>query len=694
MQHKQFGMVTRWVWSLLILLALASCGNVPNNAGTAATAAATAGGGTTTTTNTGTSGTTTGQASVPSSIGIRASRYSIPSDGSTGATLTVTVQDANNAAISGALVDFSTTQGLLLSSQVPTDAYGSASVQLTSGSSRLNAIATVTATVSGTAVSTQMPIQITGTTLSISGVNSSLDTKGVVSDTLTITLKDGGGQPIYGQNLSISSNGGLRFNKTVTDPYAVTTDVSGTASVTVDAKGVKAPKNPTQLSVSLNANTSVTRSYKVSGAAFGITAPATDPYAMTVADTYTITVAHVSPTNATVRFSTSLGGFGGVSTVKVQAKAGVASAVFQSISSGIANIQISVVGDPAQTTSTRFSVSQTLANATQVTLQSSANVVAKSSGNVQNSVQLTATVRDANGQPVGQAPVIFTMKNPVGGGESLSPVLAQTDASGVVTSTFTSGSLSSGAQGVDLYATLVKTTGMPAVDPYGIANVVIGGTAGSVAIGRGTVVTELDPSTYQLPMSLVVADSNGNPVSGAQVTLNAWPSQYRFGYWGSLSGTACQAVVIGTTSITSPNSTPNEDINKNLTLDAGENKAHTMAPYIVSSKTGYVVPSTDPYAVTVNLVPNTVDDGVLTPGNSTGGNLPASVVTDVNGVATFNLTYLKADALWVTTAITATTQVLGTEARGTIEFVLPYLNTDVQSCFLPASPFNNPAWGF
>jgi len=645
----------------------------------------------------------------PASIGLRTSASSVLTDGKSSSILTVTVQDSNRAAVTNALVDLYATGGLLSAGQVKTTASGTATVTLTAGANRKNVTATVIATVSGTSLATQIPIQIKGTTLAVSAQKNSLHTaSAAVSDILIMTLKDAGGQAIYGQNLNITSNGGgLRFNTTTTDPYTVTTDVNGIATVTVDAFG--ASTGAKTVMVSFNGNTKATHNYYVGGAAFGITAPTIDPYVMTVVDTYTITVSNVSPATAPITFSTSLGGLGAtaagatISTYTVKAVGGIASAVLKSAVAGIANVQVSLAGSTVQTVSTRFSISQTVPNAAKVTLQSSANAVAVSNGNVQNSAQLTATVRDVYGQPVGQAPVIFTMKNPVGGGENLSPVLAQTDASGVVHSTFTSGSLASGGQGVKIYATLVKTTGMPSVDPYGVTNIIIGGTAGSIVIGLGTKVSTLvgsNSTIYQLPMSLLVSDSNGNPVSGAQVTLNAWPSYYSFGYYssGSLTLTSktkttiragCLPVVIPTIS---GSTTPNEDVNKNLTLDAGENKVNTMGSYLINS-TGYQV-SFDPYITPTPGPTPAADDHILTPYNAAGGTLPASVVTDANGVAVFQLTYLKSYAKWITTAISATTQVLGTETRGTLEFPLPYLQSDADFCLLSDSPFNNPLWQF
>ena len=61
--------------------------------------------------------------------------------------------------------------------------------------------------------------------------------------------------------------------------------------------------------------------------------------------------------------------------------------------------------------------------------------------------------------------------------------------------------------------------------------IIIGGTAGSVVIGPPTKITVLNPSTYSLPMTVMVTDSAGNPMPGAIVSLSAWPLQYSSGVW-------------------------------------------------------------------------------------------------------------------------------------------------------------------
>jgi hypothetical protein len=100
---------------------------------------------------------------------------------------------------------------------------------------------------------------------------------------------------------------------------------------------------------------------------------------------------------------------------------------------------------------------------------------------------------------------------------------------------------------------------------------------------------------------------------------------------------------------------PNEDVNRNLILDAGEDNNF---------------------------------DGELTPPNSAAGTVPSTVTTDENGVSNFNLVYLKASAVWIRDEIMATTLVLGTETSATMVFRLPYMIGDEDN--LPPSPYVAP----
>ena len=83
-------------------------------------------------------------------------------------------------------------------------------------------------------------------------------------------------------------------------------------------------------------------------------------------------------------------------------------------------------------------------------------------------------------------------------------------------------------------------------------------------------------------------------------------------------------------------------------------------------------------------------DGQLTPPSSAAGTLPATVRTDENGVAEFNLVYLKGSAAWIEAEITASTLVLGTETQSVTRFFLGYSKADADDDLLSDSNYLAP----
>jgi hypothetical protein len=83
-------------------------------------------------------------------------------------------------------------------------------------------------------------------------------------------------------------------------------------------------------------------------------------------------------------------------------------------------------------------------------------------------------------------------------------------------------------------------------------------------------------------------------------------------------------------------------------------------------------------------------NGALTPSNSTAGDLPATVTTGDNGLATFNLIYLKENTDWIVDRIRASTVVSGTEIISQSIFTLVGSVPDetADPPVLPDSPFN------
>jgi len=654
--------------------------------------------------------TESGGGATASSIKLSADPISVKSDNSDSSIITANVLDASNAVIEGITVVFSAGGGQISASFADTDANGKAQINFSSGTlDPSNQVVTITGTVSG--LSSQVPVQITGSTLTLSTDNSNITDDGSTTATLTITAKNAGGKPVYDTpvTLSVSGTGGATLSA-----YSGNTDTSGELQVTVTGTGAG--------SVTITAEglgTTAAQAYTVSsvGALFGITSPTTDPYSLTTVETVTIIVN--APALANVRFATTLGTLTGTidgETGRVIEESvagdGTASAVFSSNQAGLATIQ---VFDPDN-----FSTSDTLGvaitapsvAAARITLQSSTYVVAPSSGGISNTATLTATVRTSDLQVVGGAPVAFLIENPTGGGETVSPVVVYTDGSGVATTIFTSGSLpsiepvvvsarvvgegttgpltniisfhnndpaqdtitrpggsfiddgfeageqirvqgSASNDGIYIIETVVANTltldtgetllteaagttvtitaVAVALDP----GITIGGTAGSVVIGRGTKITVLSPTTYALPMSVLVADSNGNAVSGAVVSLSTWPAQYSSGAWYD------------------------ED---------PDPKAEKFVPYI----SGTFDNEDENEDTFFDPVEDKNGDGLLTPHNSAAGILPATVTTDENGVANFDLVYLKDHANWIRDRIRASTLVLGTETTASTTFRLPY----------------------
>jgi len=619
---------------------------------------------------------------------LTASSNTVKSDNSNISVITATALDANNAVVNGATVSFSTSVGQLSTASGITGATGSVTANLSSGANKFNQTATVSASLTGAvpAVSVQVPVQIIGSSVSLASLTTNVTA--AITDTLTITVRDAGNNPIANAPVTIAQAGSGSLSLA---PTVFTTNASGTTVATVT--GVT-PGNVT-LTVSA-AGATATKSYVVTNpaGAFAITSPATDPFPLSAGTPVVVTVqvpVQVPPI-ANVSFAASMGAWNGgaLSTVTVPVVAGAASATFSSTQSGVATIQVFDAANLSTTDKIQIAVSQPAINAAQVILQANVNVVAPSVGGLTHTATLTANVRDVNGQAVGGSAVVFTILNSVGGGETVSPVVVMSDSFGKAVTTFTSGAVSTGAQGVNIQAALLAN---PAIT--GAVNIAIGGTAGSVAIGRASGVTNVSASVYELPMSVLVADSNGNAVAGASVTLKSFPIKFRMGKWtdttplgttrrflpcfiAATATTATSILAFPAPTTPSVKDIPNEDLNRDLILNPGEDMQYTVLGRTCDS-TLTVIPEVNPFTFPGN--------SRLDPPNSAAGTLPQTVITDASGVANFVLTYLKGSAQWIETEITASTLVLGSETTSKIKFTLPSEKVESEAGLLPNSVF-------
>ena len=663
----------------------------------------------------------------PASLSLGISQTSVKSDNSNSSTVTATVLDGNNAVIEGITVSFTASGGQISAPSAVTDANGQAKIIFSSGTSDpTNRTATITATVSGLTPET-IPIQVTGSTLTLSTDKTTITDDGSTTASLTVAAADAGGTGVYNAAVSfaVTGAGGATVtpssgNTNVSGQLTVTVTGTSAGSVTVTATGLGttaaqaytvtgvgtgfaiilptadpfSTRTRTTTSLAITSPlTSITFNDKgaaadtiTSASAFDITkyakgdvimvggstsndgvytlsstvAPAADTLTLVAGDSLiqetsadvTVTngvlvrVRAPSPTTDVV-FATTIGVWdGGLSPIKTISKTPPSNhvwAVLTSSQAGSATVQVYDNDNSATTDKTTVVFSAPSADAAKITLQASTYVVAPSTGDTIHTATLTATVKTSSGQVVSGAPVAFSIENPTGGGETVSPVVVLTDTSGVAKATFTSGSLSSGAQGVTINATLTNVAVTTSV------SIVIGGTAGSVVIGRGTTIYDQNDATYYIWMSVLVSDSNGNPVNGAVVTLSAWPIQYSSGVWYDTDPTDTD---IYTSYITG--TFPNEDVNENLILDPGE---------------------------------DTNGDGKLTPPSSAAGDVPTTVTTAENGVVQFKLVFLKSSARWIVDRIRASTVVQGTETTSSMEFRLPVEKVESEAGFLPDSSY-------
>ncbi len=577
-------------------------------------------------------------------ISLGTSKVTVQSDSSDSATITATVLDGNKAVVEGVTVTFFANGGQISASSMDTDKNGQAEIVFSCGTvDKTNQTVTITAQIEGLDAVT-IPIPIVGTTITLfTGAITSIAV-GESPEILTVLVQDASGSPIYDAlvTLNATPEGIVSLSKDtgVTDlagefEVFITGNQAGDVTIKVEALG-----------------TTATQTYTVDspGAIFGIVFPEEDPCSLFTDQDLTITVN--SPEGHNVQFATTVGLLSDndesdQSVVTADGSGGSASAVLSSSRAGVATVQVFDANDPSITDSLTVAIATPWSGNGLISLQTSATVVAPSTGDTRNSITLFATVRNLWDEIVSGVPVVFSIEDPTAGGEYIFPVIAYTNDHGVAISRFTSGSLASDANGITVRAAVVGTE----IDDDSV-KIVIGGTAGSVTIGRSTRISSNKTNTsYILPMSVLVADSNGNSVSGAMVYLNLWPSKYHVGYWYKKWIYDGWEWFVEYTSY----GNNNEDKNKNLILDEGEDLNY---------------------------------DGELTPPNSAAGTLPTIVTTDENGVGNFNLVYLKNSAVWIEDEIIASTLVLGTETVATLTFTLPYMVGEEEN--LPPCPYIAP----
>lgn len=677
-----------------------------------------------------------------SKIVLNTSTKSLKTDNSNSATITATALDQGNAVMSGIALSFSSSSGqLIVPAGSTTDATGQIKATFSAGNDASNRTDTITVTGVG-GISSQVAIAVSGTAVALTPKQTNLATG--VATTMTVTLTDAGGAPITGQNIALASNGtgSVTFSKNSVqtgETVTVTGNTPGAATVTATALNAQA-----------------TAPFTVTpGNAFGFALP-TSPQALpsliytcqvitscttsnpsTPIGTKAIVTINAPSVNGSIQLSTTLGVFANPSnpfstaqSVNLPVINGVATAEFTSNKAGTATINALDLTGQNLSASTSIVISPPIQDAAKITVQATPSTVPVSIGGNANTTTIKARVTNSIGQPIGNAPVLFTIINPAGGGETLTPSFAFTSttassglAIGEAKAVFASGSVPSSQNPSSALQIKAEVVGQPAV-PSAQTPVTISAIAASVTIGQSTKISAINNDTaYQLPMSVQVSDSAGNPVNGAVVTLKVEPFAFSPGtactvrttyaaedrlgdYASSIAQVA--ALNLPQSSVGNQSLDTSEDGNRvelnNSTFDRITNCVNPLYTFLLNGQTvsptyacGYneqvrFTFTTD--AATGVVTPNEfrssvagTRDGQLTPAQSNAGGLPSTVTTDASGVATFNYTYLKANSIWTVVRVTATTFVGTTEASQSVKFRLAALQGDVSPCFIPDSTY-------
>jgi len=322
-------------------------------------------------------------------------------------------------------------------------------------------------------------------------------------------------------------------------------------------------------------------------------------------------------------------------------------------------------------------VSPPVSAVNKILLSSSRTTLPIATAGNQSSLTLTARavmlINSQTDQSVANVPIAFSMTGGPGAGEFLTPALAYTDSAGYAVATFTAGTAASIPNGIVISAKVQDSNPVVQTGTSLSSNDVqltIGGQALSVAFGPASVLGESsDKTLYIQAYSVQVTDANNNPVSGQVVTLRMRPVAFSLGDACTFTATYCS-----------------EDWNANNSLESAVEDGVRIPTTVATAGT---CPRVQADILKAAAVPAGTSDGILTPANSDGGSVPATVITDASGIAAFNLTYLKGSAIWIINRLTATVSSSGTEtSKSTIFRLAPTVPDVGPPCSLPASPYS------
>ncbi|WON76119.1 Ig-like domain-containing protein [Serratia sp. UGAL515B_01] len=577
-------------------------------------------------------------------------------DGKATNPVTLPVVDANGNPVPDFEVTFTVTQpdGSETNVTVKTDQNGIATLPITSEQA---GTVTVTTNVGGKDVSVGIDFIADGSTATVTdnsltaGNTGSTVADGKATNPVTLPVVDANGNPVpdFEVTFTVTQPDGSETNVTVkTDTNGiatlpVTSEQAGTVTVTTNVGGkdlsvgidfIADGSTATVTDNSLTAGN--TGSTVADGKATNpVTLPVVDANGNPVPDfevTFTVTQPDGSETNVTVKTDQN-----GIATLPITSEQAGTVTVTTNVGGKDVSVGIDFIADGSTATVTDNSL----------TAGNTGSTVAD--GKATNPV--TLPVVDANGNPVPDFEVTFTVTQPDG---SDSTVTVKTDANGIATLPVTS----------EQAGTVTVTTNVGGKDvSVGIDFTADGSTATvtDAALKAGNAGTTVADGKATNPVTLPVVDANGNPLPDYEVTFTVTQpdgSDSTVTVKTDQNGIATLPVTseqAGTVTVTA--NVGGKDVSVGIDFIADGSTATVTDNSLTAGNTGTTVAdgkATNPVTLPVvdaNGNPLPDYEVTFTVTQPDGSDSTVTVKTDANGIATLPVTSEQAGTVTVTTNV-------------------------------------------
>lgn len=649
-----------------------------------------------------------GTGSTAATISVTSNVPQIPADGSSGATITATVRDANSNFVQGATVTFSANAGgLAVNASGVTDANGAVTATLTAAGTAAGSTITVTARVGTNNVSgsTNVSVVAISQTLSLATDSAQIPSDGTRDATITALLRGANNQALSGIAVNFEATSG------VVTPATATTDANGRATAKVNAA-----TDPTNRRITVTARTASgtasTIPVDVTGTALSVTGP--QSLVLGNQGTYTILLtnsggAGIPLTQVTL---TSARGNALAPATATTNSSGQATVQLTASTAGSDTITASALGLTAQQAvavsgqNFRF---LSPAPGTKVTLGSTADV----------------TIQwDSNGAPQANTPVSFSATrgtlsaatvNTNGAGQATVTISSTTAGPAVIQASGTGVAAEVSIEFVATNPTKVDVQASPsaiATQSQSTITAVVRDAQNNLVADQLVNFNLTDPTNGSLSAASARTDSQGR----AQVTYTS-SSTSSANNGVRIDVTVAGTAVTGSTTLTVGGRTVFLSLGTGNTINI-ENAAQYSVDYAVQAidAQGNAVPNAN---IVMQLIPisyikgqrvwngsfwatvpstdvaNTPclsedvnrngildpgedvnNNGTLQPGGNTASVTPGSGATNASGTFLTKVVYPKSYAYYVEVLLIATTTVQGTESSTRTTFLLPGASND------------------